>query len=95
MRWWLTLAWTLLISETATRQLKKLDRSTAQTLLRSLSRLLQEVEDPRRRGKPLPANLAGLWRYRVGDCRMICRIEAERLVLLVLQIGHRREVDRS
>lgn len=89
------MAWTLLISETAKRQLKKLDRSTAQTLLRYLSRLLQEAEDPRGRGKPLTANLAGLRRYRVGDYRMICRIEDDRLVLLVLQIGHRREVYRS
>jgi mRNA interferase RelE/StbE len=37
-------------------------------------------------------NLAGLWRYRVGDYRLICRLEENRLVVLVLQVGHRREV---
>ncbi len=88
------MAWTLQISETAKRQLKKLDRSTAQTLLRYLNRLLLEAEDPRQRGKALTANLAGLWRYRVGNYRVICQIEAGQLVLLVLQIGHRSEVYR-
>jgi mRNA interferase RelE/StbE len=40
----------------------------------------------------LRRNLAGLWRYRVGDYRLICRLEENRLVVLVLQVGHRREV---
>ena len=59
------MTWTLRISETATRQLKRLDRSTAQTLLRYLNRLVLETEDPRQRGKGLSANLTGLWRYRL------------------------------
>lgn len=88
------MAWTLRISETAKRQLKKLDRSTAQTLLRYLNRLLVEAENPRQRGKALTANLAGLWRYRVGDYRVICQIEDGELVVLVVQIGHRSEVYR-
>jgi mRNA interferase RelE/StbE len=88
------LTWTLRISETARRQLKKLDRSTAQTLLRYLNRLLVEAEHPTQRGKALTANLTGLWRYRVGDYRLICDIQDGELVVLVLQIGHRREVYR-
>jgi hypothetical protein len=58
---WRSLAWTLRISETARRQLKKLDHSTAQNLLRYLKRLILETEDPRQRGKVLTANLTGLW----------------------------------
>jgi len=85
------LAWTLRISETARRQLKKLDRSTAQTLLRYLNRLVQETEDPRQRGKGLTANLTGLWRYRVGDYRVICDIQNGELVVLVLQVTHRSQ----
>jgi mRNA interferase RelE/StbE len=85
------LAWTLRISETARRQLKKLDRSTAQALLRYLSRLVQETEDPRQRGKGLTANLTGLWRYRVGDYRVICDIQDGELVVLVLQVSHRSQ----
>ena len=88
------MAWTLRISETARRQLKKLDRSTAQTLLRYLNRVLVEAEHPTQRGQALTANLAGLWRYRVGDYRVICHIQDGELVVLVLQIGHRREVYR-
>jgi len=86
------LAWTLRISETAKRQLRKLDPSNAQAILRFLNRLVLETSDPRERGSGLRANLAGLWRYRVGDYRVICRIEVNELVVLVLQIGHRREV---
>jgi mRNA interferase RelE/StbE len=86
------LAWTLRLSETAKRQLKKLDASNAQAILRYLNRLLLETSDPRERGNGLRANLAGLWRYRVGDYRVICSLEDHELVVLVLQIGHRRDV---
>lgn len=85
------MAWTLRISETARKQLKKLDRSTAQTLLRYLNRLVLETEDPRQRGKGLTANLTGLWRYRVGDYRVICDIQDGELVVLVLQVSHRSQ----
>ena len=88
------MAWTLRISDTAKRKLKKLDRSTAQTLLRYLNRLLVETETPRQRGKALTASLAGLWRYRVGDYRLVCDLQDGELVVLVLQVGHRREVYR-
>ena len=86
------MAWTLRLSETAKRQLRKLDASNAQTILRYLNRLLLETSDPRDRGSGLRANLAGLWRYRVGDYRVICSFEDHELVVLVLQIGHRCEV---
>jgi mRNA interferase RelE/StbE len=85
------LAWTLRISDTAKRQLKKLDRSTAQTLLRFLNRLLQETENPRQRGKGMTANKSGLWRYRVGDYRLVCDIQDGELLVLVLQVAHRSE----
>jgi mRNA interferase RelE/StbE len=86
------LVWTLRLSETAKRQLGKLDISNAQAILRYLNRLVLETTDPRERGKGLRANLSGLWRYRVGDYRVICSIEDHELVVLVLQIGHRRDV---
>ena len=86
------MAWTLRLSETAKRQLRKLDSSNAQVILRYLNRVVQETSDPRERGSGLRANLAGLWRYRVGDYRVIFSIEDHELVILVLQIGHRRDV---
>ena len=86
------MSWTLRISETAKRQLRKLDPSNAQAILRFLNRLVLETSDPRERGSGLRANFAGLWRYRVGDYRVICSIEANEFVVLVLQIGHRSDV---
>jgi len=53
---------------------------------------LRGTEDPRAFGKPLKADLKGLWRYRVADYRLICSIQDQRLVVLVLKVGHRRDV---
>ena len=86
------MAWTLRLSETAKRQLSKLDPGNAQAILRYLNRLLLETSDPRDRGSGLRANLAGLWRYRVGDYRVICSFEDHELVVLVLQICQRHDV---
>ncbi len=88
------MAWTLQISDTAKRQLKSLDRTTANAVLRYMNRLILETENPRQRGKALTGNLAGLWRYRVGDYRVICDIEGGELQVLVLQVAHRRKVYR-
>lgn len=74
----------LRLSETAKRQLSKLNPSNAQAILHFLSRLLSETSDPRERGSGLRTNFAGLWRYRVGDYRVICSIEANEFVVLVL-----------
>jgi mRNA interferase RelE/StbE len=76
----------------ARHELRKLDATIQQTILRYLRESIAVAEDPRRFGKPLRRNLAGPWRYRVEDYRLICRIEDERVVVLVLQVGHRRDV---
>ena len=86
------MAWQVDFGPRAERALKKLDRQTA-------VRLIAYVEDaaagdPRARGKALTGDLGGFWRYRVGDWRVICRIEDARLVILVIDLGHRREVYR-
>jgi mRNA interferase RelE/StbE len=85
-------AWTVEFDDRARRALRKLDAKVQQTILRYLRERIAVAEDPRRFGKPLRRNLAGLWRYRVEDYRLICRLEDERVVVLVLQIGHRRDV---
>ena len=85
-------AWAVEFDDRARRELRKLDRRTQQDILRYLRERLAGSPDPRQFGKPLPMNLAGLWRYRIGDYRLICRIEEHRLVVLVLKVGHRREV---
>jgi mRNA interferase RelE/StbE len=84
--------WAVEFDDRARRELRKLDSGVQQEILRYLRERIAGSPDPRQFGKPLRMNLAGLWRYRVGDYRLICRIEEHRLVVLVLKVGHRREV---
>lgn len=79
------------ISESALKDLKRLDKQITRRILIYLKEI-EKLEDPKSKGKALSANLAGLWRYRIGDYRIICSIENDRLVVLVLRIGHRREI---
>lgn len=87
-------AWTVEIAPRARRALRKLDRKAAGRIVTWLEALTAERRDPRSKGKALAGELAGFWRYRVGQYRLICRIEDERLVVLVIEIGHRRDVYR-
>ena len=79
-------------TESAKKQLKKLDIYTQKILLVWLNKNLEGCENPRIHGKPLSANRAGQWRYRVGDYRILCDIQDDKIVILVIAIGHRREV---
>lgn len=87
------MAWTIEVSEKAVRALRKMDKQTARRIRDELEEIAK-LEDPRSRGKALVGNLAGLWRYRVGDYWIICDIEDARLVILVVDVAHRREVYR-
>ena len=86
------MGWTIELSSGAERQLSKLDRSTARRLVAYLNQLVDEAADPRQRGKALSGPLAGLWRDRVGDYRLICQLLDDRLIVLVLRLGHRSRV---
>ncbi|MDD7057257.1 MAG: type II toxin-antitoxin system RelE/ParE family toxin [Selenomonadaceae bacterium] len=77
------------------KEFKKLDRYTQKILKSWMEKHLIGCEDPRATGKGLTANLAGLWRYRIGDYRLICEIEDEELVILTLTVGHRSEIYRK
>nr|WP_245554963.1 type II toxin-antitoxin system RelE/ParE family toxin [Nesterenkonia alba] len=70
-------------------ELRKLDPQVARRL-RSALRAVASLDDPRARGKALTGNLAGHWRYRVGDYRIVCDIQDEKLVIVALDLGHRR-----
>lgn len=80
-------------TKAADKALRKLDRPTAGRVLGELEEIAN-LDDPRSRGKALTGNLAGLWRYRVGDYRVVCDIEDGVLVILVVDVAHRREVYR-
>lgn len=74
------------------KEFKKLDRYTQKMMKSWIIKNLVDCENPRLHGKGLTANRSGQWRYRIGDYRLICDIEDDRLVILALSVGHRREV---
>ena len=74
------LTWTIEYTETARTQLRKLDKQMARRIVDSMNERVAGLEDPRRLGKALTGPLGRLWRYRIGDCRVIC---AFRMVLCV------------
>ncbi len=79
-------------TEGAKRELKKLDKFTAAMILGWVRKNLEGCENPRQHGKGLTANRSGQWRYRVGDYRIIAEIIDEKVLILILNIGHRREI---
>ena len=84
------MAWNLELSPRAQQQLDKLDKAAARRIVKFLYERVGRLHDPRQVGEPLQGTLIGLWRYCVGDCRIICTLEHDRLLVLVLRIGHRR-----
>ncbi len=87
------MAWRIRFSKEADKSLRKLDRQVSARILDELEEV-SRLDDPRTRGKALVGNLAGLWRYRVGDYRVVCDIEDEVLVILVVGVAHRSSVYR-
>jgi mRNA interferase RelE/StbE len=88
------LAWTVSFEPRALKELKKLDRSGQQRIVRFLRERVAGDHNPRDFGKPLVGDKAGLWRYRIGEYRVVCRIEDDRLIVVVVRVAHRKEVYR-
>jgi mRNA interferase RelE/StbE len=86
------LAWTVEVSDFAEKQLRKLDKPIQRRLLDWLEDRIEGCKNPRHFGEPLRGEMAGLWRYRIGDYRIICEIQDQQLVVLALAVGHRREI---
>jgi len=76
-------------TQRALKDLKKLDRHTAALILGWIRKNLESCENPRLHGKGLTSNRSGQWRYRVGDYRMLAEIEDDKVVILILNVGHR------
>ena len=91
MKWSAILAWKVELTDTAKKQLARLDKTQAQRITKYLRRLML-LEDPRYAGKALTGNLRTYWRYRVGDYRVICEIMDNELVIVAVTIGHRKDV---
>jgi mRNA interferase RelE/StbE len=88
------LAWTLKFDETALKRSKKLDIVIRKRIKLFMETRVAQLENPRDLGTALSGKLAGHWRYRVGDYRIICKIEDQTITILVIDIGHRREIYR-
>ena len=83
--------WRVEFTPAAAKQLRKLDRQSAGRIAAYLQEVVSSCGHPRERGKGLTANRAGLWRYRVGDYRVICELEQDRLLVLVVRVAHRSQ----
>ena len=90
----MTPGWRVEFAPKAQSQLRKLAEKDRIRILRFLAERVAVAEDPRRLGEALKGWASNLWRYRVGDFRVIVRIEDERIAVLVLEVGHRREICR-
>lgn len=86
------MAWTIEYDRRVLKDLKKLDRKIQTQVLDFFDKRIAPSSDPRSLGKPLKSTFSGLWRYRIGDFRAVCRIEDKQLVVLVLRIAHRSKV---
>jgi mRNA interferase RelE/StbE len=88
------LAWTIEFVPAAAKDLKKLGRAEAARIMSTLETRIAALDDPRQLGSALGGDLSGLWRWRIGDYRVVAKIEDERVLILVVRVPHRREVYR-
>ena len=86
------MAWTIEYDSRVVKDMKKLDRKVQQQIIAYFDERIAPAPDPRAFGKSLESSFSGLWRYRIGDYRAICRIEDEHMVVLVVHISHRSKV---
>jgi len=86
------LAWQIEFDAQVEHDLKKIDRGAQRHIMRYLRERIATEKDPRRFGAPLRRELSGLWKYRLGDYRIICRIEDKKVVVYVIRVGHRKDI---
>lgn len=79
-------------SKKAQKQIRKLDRAIQRLLFAWIDKNLEGIVDPRSKGKGLIGDHSGEWRYRIGDYRLICDIQDEKMIILALEIGHRKDI---
>ena len=79
-------------SNKAKKQINKLDQPVQKRIYAWIDKNLEGCEDPTAYGKPLTANLKGYWSYRVSDYRIIADIQDDKILILITEVGHRREI---
>ena len=88
------MAWTVNFEPRALGELKRFDRGAQKRVVGFLQERISGEADPRQYGKILTGDKAGLWRYRVGDYRIVCRIDDAAETVLVLRVAHRKDIYR-
>lgn len=86
------MSWDYKFTAKAFKQLRKLGNEPSRRIVRFLKTRIQGTEDPRQFGKVLKGDLGDFWRYRVDDYRILCRIQDDELIVLVVEVGHRSDV---
>lgn len=86
------MGWTLKFTEFAAKQFSKMDKTISKKIIAYLKERVVAQENPRTFGEPLAHDKAGLCRYRIGDYRVMCRIQDQDLIVLVVRVGHRKDV---
>ena len=86
------LSWKISIDSRAKKELNKLDKFAQKKIITYLKTKIETSENPRLFGKALQGNKKGLWRYRVENYRLICQILDDELLILVVKVGHRKNI---
>ncbi|MDN5754085.1 MAG: type II toxin-antitoxin system RelE/ParE family toxin [Nitrosospira sp.] len=88
------MAWTIIVDDAAEKDLGKIDKRMAKRITAFMRQRVASLDNPRSIGEPLKSSHGELWRYRVGDFRVICQIQDAALCVLVIRIGNRKEIYR-
>ena len=89
------MAWKIKYLKSIQKEVKRITKKDQNKIQKYLEEYIAELDDPRSQGKPLKGALSELWRYRVGSYRIICQINDNAVTVLVVRIGHRKEVYKN
>lgn len=84
------MTWHLIYSKKAQKSLKSIDPKHAEIIMRWLGKNIEGCDNPKAHGKPLKGDLAGAWRYRVGNYRILCDIRDDEMVVVTIEVRHRQ-----
>lgn len=93
-KWSANLAYSIEYGKEAQRFLKKMDENNSQRIVKWMRDRVDGCDNPRLWGEALVGEFTGLWKYRIGDFRLICEIKDYELVVIVIELGHRKEIYR-
>lgn len=86
------MAYKVVFTNRAKKQLKKMDKHIVALIIGWIEKNLEGCTDPRKYGKNLTGTKSGEWRYRIGNYRIICKIEDKKVIIMILEVGHRKNI---